>query len=260
MKQILTLLALAFALLVGLNCGSTEDLDENVGQVDEVEALKGTLQGEVHAIDGVTIQVRLLKAGQLVSQTEAAGSYELSELDEGDYTVQITAKGYETAEITANVIAGENVSLDKVTLVVLAEPVSHLRGILSDIKTRSSLSDVLVKLMDKTGEQYEALTNKDGVFTFENLPIDQAFTMTVAHAGYEDSEIAIAPISADQTFKLDLELTALLEPEKLDPGQGLSIGSQAPEFELPDSNDTKHVLADYTANKNVVVIFYRGGW
>ena len=41
MKQTLTLLALAFALLVGLNCGSTEDLDENVGQVDEVEALKG---------------------------------------------------------------------------------------------------------------------------------------------------------------------------------------------------------------------------
>jgi hypothetical protein len=167
MKQILTLLALAFALLVGLNCGSTEDPDDQVGQV---------------------------------------------------------------------------------------------QGVLTDNKTGSPLSDVLVKLMDKSGEQYEALTNKNGVFTFENLPVDQAFTMTIAHAGYEDSEIAIAPISADQTFELDLELTGISEPEKLDPGQGLSIGSQAPEFELPDSNDTKHALADYTANKNVVVVFYRGGW
>ena len=260
MKQMLTLLALVFALLVGLNCGSTEDPDENVGQVDEVEALKGALQGDVHAIDGVTIQVRLLKAGQLVSQTEADGSYELSELDEGDYTVQITAKGYETAEINATVTAGETVSLDRVTLVVLAEPVSHLRGILSDIKTGSSLSDVLVKLMDKSGEQYEALTNKDGAFTFENLPINQAFTITIAHAGYENSEIAIAPISADQTFELDLELTALPEPEKLDPGQGLSISSQAPEFKLPDYNNQEHNLADYIGVKKVVVVFYRGGW
>ena len=167
MKQMLTLLALAFALLVGLNCGSTEDPDEKVGQV---------------------------------------------------------------------------------------------QGVLTDNKTGSPLSDVLVKLMDKTGEQYEALTNKNGVFTFENLPVDQAFTMTVAHAGYEDSEIAIAPISADQTFELDLELTGISEPGKLDPGQGLSIGSQAPEFKLPDYNNQEHNLADYIGVKKVVVVFYRGGW
>ena len=49
-------------------------------------------------------------------------------------------------------------------------------------------------------------------------------------------------------------------PDKLDPGQGLSLGSQAPAFELPDGDGTLHALADYVGNKNVVLIFYRGGW
>ena len=48
--------------------------------------------------------------------------------------------------------------------------------------------------------------------------------------------------------------------EKLDPGQGLSIGSQAPEFELSDGNGKLHTLGDYIGNKNVVLGFFRGVW
>ena len=48
--------------------------------------------------------------------------------------------------------------------------------------------------------------------------------------------------------------------DELEPGEGLSIGSQAPEFELPDGNGDLHALADYIGNdKNVVLVFYRMG-
>lgn len=255
MKQKLTFLALAFLLFGALGCGTTED---PISGVKEVERLTGTLQGEVESIEGVSIQVRLLKAGQLVAQTEADGSYELGDLEEGDYTIQISAKGFETAEMNVTLVAGETISLDKVTLDALAEPVSHLRGVLSDSETGEPLSQVLVQLMDKAGEEYEALTTKEGVFTFENLPVDQAFTLMVKHKGYEDNQVDVEPISADDTFELDVELTAILEPVMLDPGQGLSIGSQAPAFELPDGNGKKHVLADYIGSKKVVIVFYRG--
>ena len=255
MKQILTCCMLALVLLVGFNCGSTEDPIDK----DEVVVIKtGTLQGEVQSIDGVLFQVRLLKGGQLVAQTETDGSYKFSEIEEGLYTVQISAKEYETTNIDVTVVPLETVSLDKVTLQLSAEPVSHLRGVLTDIKTGNLLSEVLVHLTDEAGEQYEALTTQDGVFTFENLPVDKAFTLTVAHAGYEDYEVNVDPIAANKTFELDVELTA--EPVELDPGEGLSIGSQAPEFQLPDKDNKQHALADYIENNNVVVVFYRGGW
>ena len=257
MKHKLTHLALAFLLLAAFGCGTSEDPTD---PIDKVETLTGTLQGEVESIEGVSIQVRLLKAGQLVSQTESTGSYELAELEEGDYTIQISAKGFETVEMNVTVVAGQTVSLDKITLEALAEPVSHLRGVLTDSGTGEVLSDVLVQLTDKVGEEYETLTTKDGVFTFENLPVDRAFTLTVMHKGYEDNKVDVDPISANETFELDVELKAIPEPVELDPGQGLSIGSQAPEFQLPDGSGEEHALADYVGSKKVVIVFYRGGW
>ncbi len=257
MKQVLTLFTLALLLLTGLNCGTSEDpVDKGVDVVMET----GSLQGEVQPIDDLKIQVRLLKDGQLVAQTETDGSYEFSELEEGDYTIQISAKGYSTTEMDVTVLPVETVSLDKVTLEELAEPVSHLRGVLTDMKTGNTLSDVLVLLTDNADKEYETLTNKEGIFTFDNLPVDQAFTLSVEHAGFEEYEVTVDPISADQTFDLEVELTGILVPVVLDPGEGLSIGSEAPAFELPDGNNKKHALDDYIGNKNLVIVFYRGGW
>ena len=63
MKQILAPLALALLLFVGFGCG-TENPVEEMTEIDTT----GTLRGDVQSIDGVRIQVRLLKDGQLVTQ------------------------------------------------------------------------------------------------------------------------------------------------------------------------------------------------
>lgn len=147
---------LTFLLLGALGCETTDNI------VSEIETI-GSLQGEVQSI-GIPIQVRLLKDGQPVEQSETDGSYELNEIEAGNYTLHISADGYQEAELNVTVIAGETVLLDKVTLVLL-------------------------------------------------------------------------------------------------PGQGLSIGSQAPAFELPDGEGAFHTLADYIGNnKKVIIVFYRGGW
>ena len=62
-----------------------------------------------------------------------------------------------------------------------------------------------------------------------------------------------------------IEATPLPEPEHeevevLDPGQGLSLGSRAPDFELSDGNGKPHKLTDYIGDKNVVLVFFRGVW
>ena len=258
MKLIHTL-ALALLLFAGLNCGTENPIEETV-DTSAVETLVGTLRGEVQPIEGVLIQVRLLRDGQLLTQIEARATYELPSIETGNYTLQISAKGYETKEMNITVTAGQVVSLDKVTLVALATPVSHLRGVLTDKATGEPLGEVNLQLTDKAGKIYETLTTRAGVFTFENLPVEQSFTLAVAHAGYEDTEVAVHPIPAAETLELQIQLTRLPEPDKLDPGRGLSTGSQAPAFELPDGDGKLHALADYVGNKNVVLVFYRGGW
>ena len=90
--------------------------------------------------------------------------------------------------------------------------------------------------------------------------MEQAFTLAVAHTGYEETEVAVHPIPAAETLELQVQLTRRAEPEKLDPGRGLSTGSRAPAFELPNGDGKLHALADYVGNKSVVLVFYRGGW
>ena len=281
MKQILTLLAFALLLFAGLNCGTENPVEETVDTSAVEPDATGSFYGDVELIEGVTVYMRLLKAGQILAQVEfevhgvksattnasiftsvqsGVGNYHLKEAEPGDYTLQISAKGYQTTELNVTVIPDQSISLDKVALAVLETPVSHLHGVLTNEATGEPIGAVNLQLKDNTGKIYETLTTVTGVFSFENLPVQQPFTLTIAHAGYEGKEVSVHPIPAAETSELTVELTPLQEPEKLDPGQGLSIGSQAPVFELPDSNNKLHALADYTADKNVVLIFYRGGW
>ena len=281
MKEILAPLALALLLFTGFGCGTENPVEETVETLPVDTIATGSFSGNIELIDGVTIYVRLLKAEQILAQAEfvmhgvkvtstnanihtstrqGVGSYHLKEAEPGDYTVQISAKGYQTTELNVTVIPEQRVTLNTVTLVASETPVSHLRGVLTNETTGEVLGGVSLQLTDKTGKVYETLTTAAGVFTFENLPVQQSMALTIAHVGYEDKAVAVDPISADETLELTVELTPLQEPEKLDPGQGLSIGSQAPTFELPDGNGKAHALADYIADKNVVLIFYRGGW
>lgn len=257
MKQTMALMALALLILVGLNCGSTEDPTD---KIDGTQLESGNLQVQVDEIEGVTIHVRLLKDGQLIGQTDSAANYELDELEQGEYTVEISAKGFETTEIKVNIVAGETNVLDKVTLSPLEDPVAHLSGKLTDDKTGNVLSDVLVKLTYKSGEEYKTLTSDDGIFTFENLPVNQTFTVSVMLTGYEDFDLSVDSIDAGKTHEIDVKLTPIPDPEPLGPGEGLHTGSKAPAFELPDSNDQIRSLAEFVDNKRAVIVFYRGGW
>ena len=259
MKQIHACFALALLLFAGLNCGTENPVKESI-DLPAVEASTGILRGEVQSIEGVLIQVRLLRDGQLLMQTETQATYELEAIKSGNYTLQISAKGYETTEMNVTVTSGQTISLDKVTLVALATPVSHLRGILTDVATGAPISQVHLQLTDEAGEVHETLTTEAGVFTFENLPVEQTFTLKIEHADYENTEVAVEPIPVSETFELDLKLIPMPELEELNPGQGLSLGSQAPDFELSDGNGKLLALADYTDNKKVVLVFFRGSW
>ncbi len=259
MKRTLTLLAFTCLMLIAFGCGTTEDIDEDVIEEDIIQI--GTVTGEVQSIDSVPIQVRILKAGELIEQIETDGNYEFTELEEGDYTIQISAQGYETTELNATVVAAEGtISLEKVGLVKLDIPVAHILGMLEDDETGSPLAKATVQLTTEDDEKVTALTNNDGEFSFENLPTDQDLTLVITYTCYEDSEITLQPLSADQIYEVTLELTKISESGTPGPSEGLNLCSIAPDFELSDGNNTQHSLSDYTSDNNVVLVFYRGSW
>lgn len=253
MRCLHTYIVVALLLTGVFGCGTSEDPEPDADGM-----LLSTISGEVESIDGVTIQVRLFKDGQQVAQTEADMSYEFTDLEAGEYTVQITAKGHEKIETNVNVEQGRVFQLDKATLVALAEPVSHLTGTFKEMGTGNAISDVLIQLSDMSGMEYEAITSEDGMYTLENLPVNQSFTLTATLYGYEGQDIKVNAIPAEETAEVNVELAAIPETVRLEPSEGIKLGTLAPNFELIDSKNGKYKLSDTLKSKNVVIVFYRG--
>jgi hypothetical protein len=226
------------------------------------EVATGQLSGQVGAIEGETISIRLLQNGKLIATVEAdaAGNYQFSDIRPGTYTVQITAKGYQTQEFSVAVNANQIALLKPVMLKPMEGPVSHIRGLLTDQATKKPLVNVRLQLTDNQGMIHEALTAQTGGFTFENLPANEPFILKINVKGYENQEIAINPLPEGETTKLPIELTPINQGEELPPGDGLSVGIPAPDFNLPDGDGKDHALADYAGNTKVVLVFYRGDW
>lgn len=255
-----TLLVLCLFLLAAFGCGTADD---PIREIDGIDITTGTIRGNVEQIDGVTYQVRLFQDGQLMAQTEAKSIFFLKEIEAGDYIIVISAPGYEKSEQNLTVLVDETVSLDMVTLVELGRSVSNITGQLSNARTGVKLPQVRIILTDNDGEQYETLTVDEGIFTFENLPVDQQYTVTIELEGYEDKDIKVKSGSSDETVKLYVRLSPIDLDEDIEPplpGTGLNIFSKAPDFELPDGNNKLHTLNDFIQDgKKVVLVFYRGG-
>lgn len=258
--KMLIMLLLGVTLMIGSGCGSGDTpTDPETG--DSPTAIPtGRLSGQVEKIEGIEIDIRVLQDGKEIASTQADadGNYQIDKIEPGTYTVEITAKGYETTDLTVQIIANQVTSLDKVGLKALGIFVAHIRGFLSDQATKKALKDVRVQLIDDLGNVHEVLTSATGGFEFENVPAHRQFTLIVAHDTYERQEIKVDPIAADETAKLTIELVPV-EREQLPVGDGLTIGTKAPDFSLPDGDGKVHSLADY-AGKKVVLIFYRGSW
>lgn len=158
-----------------LTCGGTAD-DNNVwgeGRLDALALLEaaptgdtGTLAGTVTAdgapVEGATVSV----AGPIerTTTTGADGAYSLV-LSTGDYTVTVSAFGYETATATATVTAETTTTLD-----VALEPAdSHpVTGTVTDAASGAPVAGATVTIGGTPIEP--ATTGADGTYTFAAVP------------------------------------------------------------------------------------------
>lgn len=135
-----------------------------------------------------------------------------------------------------------------------------IRGLLVDQATKKTLGNTRVQLVDSQGNVREALTTQAGVFDFEDLPSGEKFTVVVELDDYEKNETVVNPIGAGETERITVNLVAILMMEELPPGDGLSVGSKAPNFFLRDGDGKAHSLANYAGKQRVILLFDRGAW
>ena len=156
-------------------------------------------------------------------------------------------------------------TIDEGTVDVIDEEPSSvatagIRGLLVDQATKQTLRNTRVQLVENQGEIREVLTTPAGVFEFANLPAGEKFTIVVELDEYEKYEVVIDPILAGETETITVNLVPILKMDELPPGDGLSVGSTAPDFNLADGNGKLHSLADYTGEQRVVLLLDRGAW
>lgn len=261
MTRLFTCLTIPLLLLTVIGCETTE---KPLTDIKEAESTTGIVRVIVQSEDGVNVRIHLIQDGKEIQRTEGDGRFTLRNLDPGEYILRITAKGFRETERNVTVTAGETVTLDTITLEEVEGPVSHIIGLVRNSRTSIRLPEILVKLTDQDGKQYEAITSNDGIFNFENLPVSQRFDLTIEDADYELHELSIDPIPANETKKLNVKIKPVgigdreIEPEE--PGEGLPIFTKAPDFELPDGDGKMHSLYDVLdEGKNAIVVFYIHG-
>ncbi|MDF9745116.1 carboxypeptidase regulatory-like domain-containing protein [Natrinema salsiterrestre] len=169
------------------------NLNGAADQLDDVS--QGTVEGTVTDADGEPIADATVTVGDRQTTTDENGTYSL-ELEPGEYTLAVSADGYEDASETVTVEAAATTTAD-VTLD--AEPSDGtLDGTVTDADGEP-IADATVSVGDQ-----QTTTDENGSYSLE-LEAGE-YTLTVSAEGYEDASEDVA-IEADETTTVDVTLT-----------------------------------------------------
>jgi len=94
-----SLMFLGVVMLVWLGCGESEN------SVEPIHPTTGSLEGQVTPIQDIPITVQIQQTGVVIASVEADtdGNYRIDDIESGTYMVSVTAKGFETAQLTVQI-------------------------------------------------------------------------------------------------------------------------------------------------------------
>ncbi len=130
----------------------------------EVGTVYGFVTDEEYTpVEGVEITI----AGEegMVTYTNSAGYYIVTDLLPGDYSLVFTRAGYESRSISCNIVAGKKIALDQVLKRYEAKK-GIIRGLVVDYLTNEPLV-AQVTIVDLNNSVY---SDKNGFFEFEEVP------------------------------------------------------------------------------------------
>ena len=104
------------------------------------------------------------------------------------------------------------------------------------------------------------VAKSDSKHSFEITDIEAgSYILRLTAVGYKEIERNVEILAGQVSSIENVTLQPTSQTES-NLGQGLNIGSRAPDFELPDGNGNLHSLSEYLGTgKHVVLVFYRFG-
>lgn len=146
------------------------------------------------AISGATIDL----AGAIAynTNTGAAGTYSL-ELVAGDYTVSMSAAGYETAMVSINIVDGQSLTVSPALYPTGSGPVDSnvsVTGTVVDTNTNQTLNGVLVS---DSISGASAFTNASGAFSLSGLVAGNV-NLSITLSGYAPASINAVTLPGQQ--------------------------------------------------------------
>ena len=163
-----------------------------------VAAPIGTLAGIVKDASGNPVDGASVTCSTYVNTTDSVGSYKLSNVLAGVYTITVSKNGYQlSSQANVRVVAGQTTILN-FTLTLL--PTSgHIIGTVTDASTGNPIEGAQV-----TAGDHSVSTNATGDYSIELAA--GTYTLTVSMGGYESSSETDISVVAGTTTTVDFTL------------------------------------------------------
>jgi hypothetical protein len=215
-------------------------LDPNPGYVAGTVTLEGMGDNQ-HG------EILLSLLGGQTGTTAADGTYRLTDVAAGTYTMTASKDGYDTQTITGIVVQGGRET------VIPAFSLSISRGAISGNVQLSGQSDHGGTNIELTGTVFTAQTNSQGDYAIDGIPVG-IYELTASHDGFARGIVGSVQVDANSTTVVE-ELTLAVRqgdfdinggaPYTNDPNATLSLTAtdavQMRISELSDFSDTTYV-------------------
>jgi hypothetical protein len=168
------------------------------------------LQGRVIASDGTPLEdvdvniTSLTGAAGATTTTAADGSFLVSRLVSGNYSVSLSLSGYVNVTLQRTLTDGQLVQFEQ----VLESALGRIGGFVTDI-SGNAVGDAEVLLNGVAGNEFRSLTRSDGSYSIANLP-PQAYILSVVREGFAPAEPRSVELSAERPIIDDVNVENLI--------------------------------------------------
>ncbi len=182
------------------------------------------------------VEVSLVNSTGKSVTTSADGTYRITNLPSGDYTVQVKKANFQTTKKDVFVTAGQDNRLD--FMVQPSVTYGNIVGKVISSRTNEPLAGVVVSLLNNTAGSIH--TGDDGIYRFTNIPTGD-YTVQAQKENYNTEQKQVT-VAANKDNQLDFSLqssTGLLELSQTQ----LDFGSDKTNLSVSIKNTGNAVLS-----------------
>ena len=168
-----------------------------------------SLNGRVIDEDGKTVMNASIalegdNGFNYTASSKEDGSFELSYVNEGSYTVTINKAGYEPFVMENLIVKAEDViSLEDI---ILKKAFGSITGVAVD-SNNNRLSNVEISISLKNEEKFNTVTDENGCFVVEEVIDGTGYTVSAKKDGYGDSKITDLQVLPSKASEVIMRLS-----------------------------------------------------